>query len=133
MTGFLPSVSGAVTLVHEPTGVVIASRVELAVSRRSRRAGLLGRAGINPATAMVLAPCVAIHTAFMQFPIDVLFVDRRGCALRVIHGLQPWRAAISTRAYAAIELAAGVLTRHCVDVGDRFHLLSVPTHSGEAA
>lgn len=127
MTRWLPADDGAVLLVHERTRNVIASSVELALTRRARRAGLLGRMRIDPAAAMVLAPCFAIHTAFMRFPIDVLFVDRHGRALRVVHGLAPWRAAAATSAHAVIELAAGVLTRHRVEIGDRLDLVpSIP-------
>lgn len=110
-------------LVHERTREVIATRVELAVTRRARRVGLLGRAGLDTDAGLLLAPCFAIHTAFMRFPIDVLFVDRTGRALRVVYGLAPWRVAVSTRAHAVIELAAGVLRRHPVEVGDQLTLL----------
>ena len=109
-------------LIHDRTQAVIASSVELALSRKARRTGLLGRAAIDPGAALVLAPCCAVHTAFMRFPIDVLFMDRTGCVMRVIHGLQPWRAAASVQAYAVVELAAGVLARFDVGAGDRFRL-----------
>ena len=115
----------ALELVHERTGRVIASRIELAVTRQTRRVGLLGRSSLEPAAALVLAPCCMIHTAFMRFSIDVLFIDRQGLALRVVHGLTPWRAAGSLRAYAAIEMAAGVLRRHTINTGDRIHLQPV--------
>ena len=109
-------------LIHDRTDAVIASAVELALSRKARRTGLLGRAAMDPGAALVLAPCCAVHTAFMRFPIDVLFMDRTGRAMRVIHGLKPWRAAASPQAYAVVELPAGVLARFEVGAGDRFRL-----------
>ena len=109
-------------LLNERTQQVIANQVELALSRKTRRAGLLGRARIDAAAAMILAPCFTIHTAFMRFPIDVLFVDRSGRALRVVHRLRPWRAVMSARAFAAIELAAGAARAHGIEVGDRIRL-----------
>lgn len=122
MSAWLPEGGGAVLLVHDRTSDVIASSVEIALTRRARRVGLLGRTRIDTTAAMVLAPCFAIHTAFMRFPIDVLFVDHFGRVLRVVHALEPWRAAMSTRAYAVIELAAGVLRQHGVETSDRLHL-----------
>lgn len=116
---------GRVMLVHERTREVIATRVELAVTRRARRVGLLGRTRIDDTAALVLAPCLAVHTAFMRFPIDVLFVDRHGRALRVVHELRPWRAAVAPRSYAAIELAAGVLRQRGVTPGDRLELVAL--------
>jgi len=120
---WLPS-DGAqrIALTNERTGHVIASSVELALTRRARRVGLLGHSGIDPTVALVLAPCFMIHTAFMRFPIDVLFVDRLGYALRLVHALKPWRATGSAGAYAVIELAAGVLARNGVVFGDRILL-----------
>lgn len=116
---------GRVMLVDERTREVVATRVELATTRRARRTGLLGRDYLGADAALVLAPCLAIHTAFMRFPIDVAFVDRRGRAVRLVHQLAPWRVAVAPRAYAAIELPAGALSRHQVDVGDRLELVAL--------
>jgi uncharacterized membrane protein (UPF0127 family) len=58
---------------------------------------------------LILAPCAAIHTCFMQFPIDVVFARRDGQILKVCSGVKPWRAAGSLGAFAAIELAAGAV------------------------
>ena len=110
------------TLVNERTERTIASEVLLATTRATRRRGLLGRDSIDTASALVLAPCCAIHTAFMRFAIDVLFVDDDGCVLRVVTGLAPWRLAIAPRAYAVIELAAGSLEARPVEVGDRVYV-----------
>jgi uncharacterized protein len=106
------------------TGLVIASEVELAQTRRARRRGLLGRDSLDPAAALVLSPCCAIHTAFMRFPIDVAFVDRDGLVTRVVCGLAPWRLAIAPRAHAVVELAGGSLERSDVQIGDRLYLVT---------
>jgi uncharacterized membrane protein (UPF0127 family) len=57
--------------------------------------------------ALILAPCWSIHTWFMRFPIDVLFVSRTGTVLGARHALAPWRLALRPGAFAVIELAAG--------------------------
>ncbi len=63
-----------------------------------------------------------IHTAFMRFAIDVIFVDRTGRIMRVVRDLGPWRIAASLGAYATIELASGALESCDVAVGDRLYL-----------
>ena len=93
-----------------------------AASRRARRKGLLGRAGLAPFSALVLAPCPAVHTLFMRFAIDVLFVDRDGRVVHIVQALAPWRAAMSSSAHAAIELPAGTLESRDVAVGDSLYL-----------
>jgi uncharacterized membrane protein (UPF0127 family) len=110
------------TLVNETTDHAIASDVLLATTRATRRRGLLGRDSMAAESALVLAPCCSIHTAFMRFAIDVLFVDGDGGVLRIVTRLVPWRLAIVPRAYAVIELAAGSLEAHPVAVGDRVYV-----------
>lgn len=116
----------ATALVNERTDAVVASSVELAVTRKARRRGLLGRTTLDAEAAMLLSPCLAVHTAFMAFPIDVVFVNREGHAVHIVHALQPWRLAASLRAHAVIELAAGRLQECGVEVGDRLYLTPEP-------
>ncbi len=107
-------------LLNERTGETIADSVELAATRATRRKGLLGRASLDPAAALVIKPCFAIHTAFMQFPIDVLFVDRQWTVRRIAEHVGPWRMAACLGARAVVELAAGA--GRGVRVGDRVYL-----------
>ena len=111
-------------LIHARSGEAIATDVELALTRASRRRGLLERDGLDPAAALVLSPCLAVHTAFMRFAIDVIFVDRTGHVVRVVRRLGPWRAAACLRAYATIEFAAGALDRFNLEIGDRLLITS---------
>jgi hypothetical protein len=117
--------SDRMMLVDERTHEVVATRVELATTRQARRTGLLGRDRLDADAALVLAPCLAVHTAFMRFAIDIAFVDRAGRAVRLVRDLSPWRVAIAPRAYAAIELPAGALSLHEVNVGDRLELVTL--------
>jgi len=125
MRDWLPRGGARMMLVDERTHEVVATRVELATTRRARRIGLLGRSHLDPDAALVLAPCLAVHTAFMRFPIDIAFVDLHGRAVRLVRSLRAWRIAIAPRAHAAIELPAGALTRHEVNVGDQLQLVTL--------
>ena len=111
-------------LINARSGEAIATDVELALTRSARRRGLLERDSLDPTAALVLSPCLAVHTAFMRFAIDVIFVDKGGRVTRLVKRLLPWRMAGSLRAYATIELAAGALDRYNVAVGDRLFLSS---------
>ena len=107
-------------LVNARTGTTVASVVEVAATRAERRRGLLGRDALDLSAALIITPCAAVHTVFMRFPIDVVFVDREGEVRTIVKNLQPWRIAASPRAYAAVELAAGV-ERDLIP-GDRLYL-----------
>ena len=110
------------SLVDARTGRVVARAVELAVTRSARRRGLLDRSSLDPESALVLAPCMMIHTALMRFAIDVLFVNRDGRIVRIVRGLRPWRIAASSAAYATIELAAGEAEAGDVGVGHELYV-----------
>jgi len=105
--------------VNERTGVCVATTVETAFDSAARRRGLLGRDGLEKGHALVIAPCNAIHTFRMQFPIDVLFVARDGVVTKVVERLGAWRMAASFRAFATIEFRAGFVETQDVRVGDR--------------
>ena len=109
-------------LVNARTNDTIASAVEVARTRKTRRRGLLGRDELHRSAALVLSPCCAIHTAFMRFAIDVVFIDRNGSVVRVVPQLGPWRIAVAARAHAVVELAGGTVKPGDVVVGDRLYL-----------
>jgi hypothetical protein len=111
-----------VALMNERTRQPVATSVEIAATRTSRRRGLLGRDRLDEASAMLLAPCTAVHTVGMRFAIDVVFVDRQGYAVKVVRNLRPWRIALAAGGRAVIEMAAGSLRWGQVLLGDRLYL-----------
>ncbi len=105
------------------TGLPLATSLEGAFDSESRRRGLLGREGLAPGAALVIAPCNSIHMFFMKFPIDVVFVRKDGTVLRTVANVRPWRIALSPRAFAAIELAVGSIERSGTRAGDVLELV----------
>ena len=110
-------------LVNQRTDEALADRIELAVTRSDRRKGLLGREVFETSRELIIAPCFSIHTMFMRFDIDVLFVDEDGRVLKVVHEMTRWRIAVDPTAHAVVEFAAGSLRERQINVGDRLYLL----------
>lgn len=106
-------------IVDAGSGSAIASSVEIAITRRARRRGLLGRDTLDAGSALVLAPCWTVHTVGMRFPIDVLFVDGDGVVLKIVERMTGWRMAAEWSAAITIELWAGAVQAVDVHVGDR--------------
>ena len=109
-------------LINARTGQTVAETVELAVTSASRRRGLLGRDSLDPGAALVIAPCNSIHTFFMRFAIDVVFVDRAGRVRKIVRAVRPWRMAAAMFAYAVIEFGAGGLDGCDIERGDRLYV-----------
>lgn len=104
------------------SGRVVASRIELALDSQSRRRGLLGRDEFEKGAALIIAPCSSIHTFFMRFAIDVVFVSRDGRVLKTYSTLVPWRMAFSLGAFAVVELPAGTISQSDPKPGDTLQL-----------
>ena len=100
----------------------MARTLETAFDRKARNRGLLGRSSLADDAALILAPCNSIHTFFMRFAIDVVFVDRDGYVRRARQSLGPWRIQAAFRAFAVIEFASGALERSDTRAGDRLYL-----------
>jgi uncharacterized protein len=115
----------SLALMSSDASIPLASRVEIAVTRRARRRGLLGRMRLDANAALILVPCAAIHTMFMRFPIDAIFVNGEGRAVRIVSRMRPWRIAICTAARGVIELSAGTVERRDIRVGDVVRLVDV--------
>jgi len=84
--------------------------------------GLLGRSGLESGEGILLRPAGSIHTAFMRFSIDAVFLDRDLAVLKVASNLAPWRAARCSGARAVVELPAGESARRGLRAGDRLAL-----------
>jgi uncharacterized membrane protein (UPF0127 family) len=69
--------------------------------------GLLGRGSLGDGEGLLLRPAGSIHTAFMRFPIDAVFLDADLEVLRVESNLRPWRISAQRGAKAVVELPAG--------------------------
>lgn len=95
---------------------------ELADRPLPRMRGLLGRSGLPAGEGLLLRPAPAIHTAFLSFPIDAVFLDSELRVLEIVEAMRPWRFASARRARAVLELAAGESARRGVHVGDRLAL-----------
>jgi uncharacterized membrane protein (UPF0127 family) len=111
-------------LQNSRTRRVLAVEIEPAFDSRSRNRGLLGRRSLDDGSALILAPCSSIHTFFMHFAIDVLFVKKDGRVVKMYPDLRAWRIAFAVGAFAAIELPAGTAAASDTRSGDTVVLAS---------
>lgn len=87
---------------------LIADEAEVAENFFSRSVGLLSKKSMSEAEALVIKPCNSIHTFFMKFAIDVLFVNKKNEIVALYENVKPWRILpIHLTSKYVIELAAG--------------------------
>jgi uncharacterized membrane protein (UPF0127 family) len=97
----------------------VAARLEGAFDSSTRNRGLLGRSGLEPGAALVIAPSNAVHTFAMRFPIDIIFTNRDGVVVKTRSAVPKSRIAFALGGFAVIELAAGEIAKSGVRKGDR--------------
>jgi len=97
----------------------VATSLEAAFDSATRNRGLLGRDALDEQVGFVIAPCSAVHTFGMRFPIDLIFAARDGRVLKIRHAVPAFRIAVGFGAFAVIEMAAGTVTRSGLQEGDR--------------
>jgi uncharacterized membrane protein (UPF0127 family) len=84
-----------------------------------RMKGLLGKRELVAGEGLLIQPAPSIHTFFMRFPIDVVFLSKNGEVMKVAADVGPWRMRSCRRAFAVLELAAGEAERRGITVGDQ--------------
>ncbi len=88
------------------------SDVAIADDLVSRVIGLMFKKTLNGMSGLLIKPCNSIHTFFMFFDLDVLFLNSSGEIVKIIRGMKPWRMSwIYFRATQVLELKAGSLPK----------------------
>lgn len=108
-------------------GTLLATRAELARSFWARGRGLLGRRGLEAGEGLVIYPNNSVHTFFMRFIIDVVFVDRKNRVVGLRPEMVPQRPfAGAWKAHYTIELPAGLIATTQTQLGDHLQVTPAP-------
>ena len=103
-------------------GQVVCQRCAVADRTLSRLRGLMGRRGLAPGEGLLLKPTPSIHTCFMRFPIDVVFLDAELRVIGIRADLRPWRLAGRRHTRAVLELRGGEARRLGLELGSVLEL-----------
>ena len=97
-------------IVNKNNNNILADNAVLANTPLSRMVGLLGKEKLCNGQALILDPCNSIHTFFMRFPIDVLFLDKNNRVVKAVYSVKAFRLTpIYFRAKLAVELPPGTI------------------------
>jgi hypothetical protein len=99
-------------------GTVLATHLEVADSGPKRNKGLLGRKGLAAGEGLWIIPCESVHTFFMKFPIDLVYLDRKHRIKKVCDSVPAWRLSVCLSAHSILELPAGTIRSTRTERGD---------------
>ena len=105
--------------INVTRGTELASRLEVAGSGNKRSKGLLGRGSLLPGEGLWIVPCESVHTFFMRFPIDLIYIDRQHRIRKVRSSVGAWRLSACLSAHSVLELPAGTIRDTGTERGDR--------------
>lgn len=106
---------------------VLASAAEVAAHGAARRKGLLGRNSLPAGEGLWIVPCESVHTFFMKFPIDLVYLNRKKVVKKVRSNVGPWRISACLSAHSIIELPSGTVHATQTQPGDQLEFTPVDT------
>ena len=101
-------------------GTIVATRAKLASSYVDRFFGLMGRKGVPEGGGILLTKSSSIHSWFMRFRFDAIYLDSDGRVVKVVHAMRPWWFSFGGKgAKDTLELAAGAAAASATEAGDQ--------------
>jgi uncharacterized membrane protein (UPF0127 family) len=108
-----------VRIINKTRNTTLAEKAQIANTFFSRGKGLLGRSGLTEGQGLVITNCSSVHTFFMRFKIDIVFLGRNNRVVGLAKSLAPARlAGYPLKARLAVELPAGILAKTNTQKGD---------------
>jgi uncharacterized membrane protein (UPF0127 family) len=98
---------------------VLANAADMADTSEKRRTGLLKHTGLAPGEGLWIVPCESVHTFFMKFPIDLVYLDKKRKVKKVRHAVPAWRLSACLSAHSILELPAGTIKETRTEPGDQ--------------
>jgi uncharacterized membrane protein (UPF0127 family) len=118
-------------IVNLTRGGIVCEHAEIAATPLRRLIGLLGRSELPAGTGMLIHPAPSIHSAFMRFDFDAVFLDRDMRVVRLAERIGPWQARSARRAKSVLELSCGEIERRGLEVGDELAVQRTDPAPGE--
>jgi uncharacterized protein len=107
------------TVTNLTRGTILATSLEVADTGPKRNKGLLGRKGLAEGEGLWISPCESVHTFFMRFAIDLVYLDRANTVRKVRASVPPWRLSACLTAHSILELPSGVIGATQTEPGDK--------------
>jgi uncharacterized membrane protein (UPF0127 family) len=101
---------------------LLADRADIADTSATRNKGLLKHTGLAEGEGLWIVPCEGVHSFFMKFAIDVVFINKKRIVTKLRPNMVKSRIALSLRAHSTLELPVGMIQKSQTAVGDQLDL-----------
>ena len=123
-----------VQVLNLTRNTVLATCMEVADSGPKRNKGLLGREGLSSGEGLWIIPCEAVHTFWMRFSIDLVYLARKKRIKKLSRQVPPWRLSACLTAHSVLELPPGTIRNTATERGDALQISDVlPTSDNSDA
>ena len=107
---------------NQTRDAILGHAVDVADTSAKRRVGLLKHERLAPGDGLWIVPCESVHTFFMKFPIDLVYLDKKRKVKKVRHAVPAWRLSACLTAHSILELPAGTAEQTGTRVGDELEI-----------
>ena len=105
---------------------VLATTASVADTAAKRNVGLLRHKKLDAGDGLWITPCESVHTFFMKFAIDLVYLDKKKRVRKVRHAVGPWRLSACLTAHSVLELPAGTAEATATAKGDEIEISALP-------
>jgi uncharacterized membrane protein (UPF0127 family) len=113
-------------VLNQTRNTELANCMEVADTGAKRNRGLLGRERLSPGEGLWIIPCEAVHTFWMQFSIDLVYLDSKKRIRKLASEVRPWRLSGCLSAQSVMELPAGTVRETRTEPGDTLEFSEAP-------
>ncbi len=106
-------------------GDVLCEKMLVANTALTRMKGLMFSTELPGCDGLLFAPANSIHTFFMRYALDVLFLDKNFKIVKIVYDMTPWKMTlIYFRSYQVLEMRAGTLKKN-LNVGEKLEAICI--------
>lgn len=99
--------------VKTSSGEILCHKMTIANNIFDRMKGLMFSKELPECDGFLIRPCNSIHTFFMRYPLDIVFLDKNFKVIKVLYNLKPWRMTwVYLKSFQVLEMKAGTLTKN---------------------
>ncbi len=108
-----------ISVTNETRKTVLADHADVADTSEKRRTGLLKHKSLDAGDGLWIVPCESVHTFFMKFAIDLVYLGKDKKVRKVRSRVGPWRMSACLTAHSILELPAGTVEATATAPGDQ--------------